>query len=99
MTTLTPYGTVEVLYEGADLKVWRIAKDAEEVDPSPTTLPREDFILVTEGRLRLEVGDEAVVLEPGDWFVIPAGKPFRGYRWPRDGERCIFLAVSLPDHA
>jgi hypothetical protein len=27
-------------------------------------------------------------------FVTPAGTPFRGYRWPRDGEPCLFLAVA-----
>ncbi|HSC49795.1 MAG TPA: hypothetical protein VLD16_05970 [Gaiellaceae bacterium] len=30
----------------------------------------------------------------GDAFVIPAAKPCRGYRWPRDGEPCLFLAVA-----
>ena len=27
-------------------------------------------------------------------FVIPAGTPFRGFRWPREGEPCLFLAIA-----
>ena len=35
------------------------------------------------------------MLHAGEVFVIPAGTPFRGYRWPREGdERCRFLAVA-----
>jgi mannose-6-phosphate isomerase-like protein (cupin superfamily) len=91
----SPYGTVEVLHAGPNLKVWRIEKDAEEVDPHLTSFPWEDFLFVVEGALKLEFADgEVVVLEAGDWYVIPAGSEFRGYRWPRDGGRCTFLAVT-----
>jgi hypothetical protein len=38
------------------------------------------------------------VLQAGELFVIPAGTPFRGYRWPREnGERCRFLSVAQAD--
>jgi mannose-6-phosphate isomerase-like protein (cupin superfamily) len=91
----TPYGTVEVLSEGEDVTVWRIRKDGEEVDPTLARADREDVLVVVEGALRLELeGREPVVLEAGEAYVIPAGTPFRGYRWPRDGAPCEFVAVA-----
>ena len=91
----TPYGSVEVLHEGDDLTAWTIYKDAEAVDPSLSVCDRDDLIYVVEGALRLELESrEPIVLSPGDLFVIPAGTPFRGYRWPRDGAPCRFLAVA-----
>jgi hypothetical protein len=50
----------------------------------------EDVDPVLEGR-------EPVVLAAGDAFVIPPGTHYRGYRWPRDGGPCQFLAVSAAD--
>lgn len=91
----TPYGSVEDVHAGSDLEAWWILKDGEEIEPGPAVMDRDDLLYVAEGSLRLELeGREPVVLEAGDVFVIPAGTPFRGYRWPRDGGPCRFLAVA-----
>jgi quercetin dioxygenase-like cupin family protein len=77
-----------------------IWKDAEEVDPALSVCDREDLLYVIRGSLRLELeGREPVVLAAGEAFVIPPGTRYRGYRWPRDGEPCQFLAVSTADAA
>ena len=95
MTRETPYGSVEDVHAGGDLEAWWILKDGEEIEPAPAVMDRDDLIYVAEGALRLELeGREPVVLETGDVFVIPAGTEFRGYRWPRAGGRCRFLAVA-----
>ena len=89
------YGSVGVVHAGTDLEAWWIWKDAEDVEPTRSVLDREDLLHVVRGSLRLELeGQEPVVLRAGEVFVIPAGTPFRGYRWPRDGEPCEFLAVA-----
>ena len=91
-----PYGSVEELHAGADLEAWWILKDDEEIEQGRAVMDRDDLLYVTEGSLRLELaGREPFVLHAGELFVIPAGTPFRGYRWPREsGERCRFLAVA-----
>jgi mannose-6-phosphate isomerase-like protein (cupin superfamily) len=95
----TPYGSVEEVYAGGDLEAWWILKENEEVEPGPAVMDRDDLLYVAEGWLRLELeGREPFVLHSGEAFVIPAGTPFRGYRWPREGtERCRFLAVAPAD--
>lgn len=91
----TPYGTVEAVHAGRDLDAWWIYKDDEELEPGPAVMDRDDLLYVAEGSLRLELEDrDPIVLEAGDVFVIPAGTRFRGYRWPRDGAPCRFLAVA-----
>jgi len=94
----TPYGSVGVLHASEDLKAWWIWKDEEDVDPAWKVNARDDFLYVVTGALKLELrGRGDVVLETGDSFVIRAGEPFRGYRWPRDGKSCLFVAVSPGD--
>ena len=91
----TPYGSVGVVHDGADLQAWWIWKDDEAIDPDWNALEREDLLYVIEGTLRLELeGEPPRDLTRGECFVIPAGRRFRGYRWPRDGEPCLFLAVT-----
>lgn len=91
----TPYGSVEKVHAGADLEAWWILKEDEEIEPGPAVLDRDDLLYVAEGSLRLELeGCEPFVLHAGELFVIPAGTPFRGYRWPREGGPCRFLAVA-----
>ena len=90
----SPYGAVGVLHAGPDLEAWWIWKDAEDVERALSVLDRDDLLYVVRGSLRLELeGSEPVVLRAGELHVIPAGTPFRGCRWPRDGEACLFLAV------
>lgn len=36
-------------------------------------------------------------MHAGELHVIPAGTRYRGYRWPRDGGPCTFLAVAAAD--
>jgi len=92
---MTPFGSVEVLHDGTVLTVWRIRKDGEEIDPALSVCDREDVLCVLKGSLRLErAGHDPIVLGEGDVFVIPPGVPFRGYRWPRDGGPCEFVAVA-----
>lgn len=94
-TRETPYGSVGVVHDGPELQAWWIAKDDEAIDPRWSAMPRDDLIYVIEGTLRLELeGEDPRDLAAGDCVVIPAGRRFRGYRWPRDGEPCLFLAVS-----
>jgi mannose-6-phosphate isomerase-like protein (cupin superfamily) len=94
-TEESPYGAVGVVHSGADLEAWWVSKDDEEVEPTLAVMDRDDLLYVIEGSLRLELqGHEGRVLRAGQLFVIPAGTPFRGYRWPRDGEPCLFLAVA-----
>lgn len=82
----TPYGSVGDLHLGRELRAWWIWKD------------QEDLLYVVRGSLRLELeGREPVVLRTGETFVIPPHVAFRGYRWPRDGEPCLFLAVAPAD--
>jgi mannose-6-phosphate isomerase-like protein (cupin superfamily) len=97
-TRATPYGSVDLFHEGADLDAWWISKDAEEIDGALSVCDREDFLYVARGTLRLELQGRAPIdVESGDTFVIPANVPFRGYRWPRDGGPCVFLAVAPAD--
>jgi mannose-6-phosphate isomerase-like protein (cupin superfamily) len=93
---LTPYGSVEDVHAGADLEAWWIVKEDEKIEPGLAVMDSDDLLYVAEGSLRLELeGREPLVLHVGELFVIPAGTPFRGFRWPRDGdERCRFLAVA-----
>lgn len=91
----SPYGSVGVVHSGTDLEAWWILKDDEKVEPVRAVMDREDLLYVIKGSLRLELGEgETRVLRSGEAFVIPAGTPFRGYRWPRDGAPCLFLAVA-----
>jgi mannose-6-phosphate isomerase-like protein (cupin superfamily) len=95
-TRETPFGSVGVVHAGAELQAWWIRKDDEAIDPSWSTMAHEDLLYVIEGTLRLVLeGEEPRDLAAGECFVIPPGKAFRGYRGPRDGEPCLFLAVSL----
>jgi mannose-6-phosphate isomerase-like protein (cupin superfamily) len=89
------YGSVGVVHSGEDLDAWWIWKDDEDVEPTLAVIDREDLLCVISGSLRLELeGHESRIVGPGQVAVIPAGTPFRGYRWPRDGEPCLFLAVA-----
>jgi mannose-6-phosphate isomerase-like protein (cupin superfamily) len=91
----TPFGSVGTLHASADLKAWWIWKEDEDVDPAWKLNTHDDFLYVVRGLLKLELrGHGDVVLEAGDSFVIPARMAFRGYRWPRDGGPCLFVAVS-----
>ena len=92
----TLYGSVEDAHAGADLEAWWVLKEDEEIEPGPAVMDRDDLLYVAEGSLRLELeGREPFVLHAGELFVIPAGTPFRGCRWPREnGGRCRFLAVA-----
>jgi mannose-6-phosphate isomerase-like protein (cupin superfamily) len=91
----SPYGAVGVLHSGSHLEAWWIWKDGEEVEPTLSVMDRDDLLYVVHGSLCLELeGREPAVLRAGELFVIPAGTPFRGHRWPRDGEPCLFLAVA-----
>ena len=97
--TETPYGSVGVLHASADLKAWWIWKDDEDVDPEWKVNTHDDFLYVVQGQLKLELrGLEEVVIGSGECCVIPAGTPFRGYRWPREASQpCLFIAVSPGD--
>ena len=97
-TRETPYGSVGVVHRGKDLQAWWIWKDDEEIDADWSEIPYEDLLYVIQGTLRLELEDEDPIdLAAGECFVIPAKHRFRGYRWPRDGGPCLFLAVGPPE--
>jgi mannose-6-phosphate isomerase-like protein (cupin superfamily) len=94
----SPWGAVGTIHSGADLEAWWICKDDEEVEPTLAVMDHDDLLYVIQGALRLELeGRESHVISAGQLYVIPAGVPFRGYRWPRDGEPCLFLAVAPAD--
>jgi mannose-6-phosphate isomerase-like protein (cupin superfamily) len=89
------FGSVGVVHSGEDLEAWWIWKDEEDLEPTFAVMDRDDLLFVIRGSLRLELESrESRVVRAGEVFVIPAGTPFRGYRWPRDGEPCLFLAVA-----
>jgi mannose-6-phosphate isomerase-like protein (cupin superfamily) len=89
------FGSVGVVHSGEDIEAWWICKDEEDLEPTLAAMDHEDLLFVIRGSLRLELeGRESCVTRAGEVFVIPAGTPFRGYRWPRDGEPCLFLAVA-----
>lgn len=91
----SPYGAVGVIHCGDDLNAWWIWKDEEVVEPACAVMNRDDLLYVIQGSLRLELhGGESRVIGAGQMYVIQANTPFRGYRWPRDGEPCLFLAVA-----
>jgi mannose-6-phosphate isomerase-like protein (cupin superfamily) len=91
----SPYGAVGAVHTGADLDAWWIWKDQEEIEPTLSVMDRDDLLYIIRGSLRLELqGQDPLLIAAGELFVIPAGTPFRGYRWPRDGEPCLFLAVA-----
>jgi mannose-6-phosphate isomerase-like protein (cupin superfamily) len=91
----SPFGVVGLIHEGTDLKAWWIWKDREEIEPTLAVMDHDDLIFIVQGSLRLELeGRDPIVLRAGDLFVIPAGTPFRGYRWPRESEPCQFVAVA-----
>jgi mannose-6-phosphate isomerase-like protein (cupin superfamily) len=93
----SPYGSVGLVHAGSDLTVWWIRKADEDIDPSWLVLDHEDFLYVVEGQLALELRDDpahTLVLSPGQACVVPPSTPMRGYRHPRDGPACVFLAVS-----
>jgi mannose-6-phosphate isomerase-like protein (cupin superfamily) len=91
----SPFGSVGVVHAGADLDAWWIWKDDEDLEPTRAVMDREDLLYIIKGSLKLELdGQESRIIDPGELFVIPAGTPFRGYRWPRDGEPCLFLAIA-----
>lgn len=94
------YGTAGVVHAGLDLNVWWIRKEDDEIEPTWLVLDREDVLYVVEGQLRLEFRDEperTCVLSAGECYVVPPDTPLRGYRYPRDGAPCLFLAVSPAD--
>jgi mannose-6-phosphate isomerase-like protein (cupin superfamily) len=89
------FGSVGVVHSGPDLSAWWIQKDDEDVEPTFAVTDHEDLLFVVAGSLRLELeGREDEIVKAGEVFVIPADTPFRGYRWPFDGEPCLFLAVA-----
>ena len=93
----TPYGRVAVVASQPEFEVAWIYKEDEPVDPSLSTMEVDDVIVVLQGGLKLELrGEEPhdIVLGPGDVFTIPAGVPFRGYRYPREQTQpTIFLGI------
>jgi len=54
----TPYGSVGVVHDGADLQAWWIWKDEEAIDPDWNALEREDLLYVIKRTLRLELEGE-----------------------------------------
>ena len=93
----TPYGRVAIVASHPGFEVAWIYKEQEPVDPSLSTMDVDDLIVVLQGGLKLELranDPQDVVLDPGGAFTIPAGVPFRGYRYPRDqAEPTIFIAI------
>jgi mannose-6-phosphate isomerase-like protein (cupin superfamily) len=92
----SPYGVVGVVHAGSDLEAWWVWKDDEDVEPTLAVMDHDDLLYVVQGSLRLELEgrDEPITLRAGEVHVIPANTPFRGYRWPRSGQPCLFLAVA-----
>jgi mannose-6-phosphate isomerase-like protein (cupin superfamily) len=93
----TPYGRGAMVASQPGFEIVWIYKDQEPVDPSLITMEVDDVIVILQGGLKLELRAEDpqdVILGPGDAFTIPAGIPFRGYRYPRDQiEPTVFIAV------
>lgn len=56
--------------------------------------PQDEWVILLEGRARLEMGGQTHDLGPGDWLFIPARTPHRVLAtWPEPA--CMWLAVHL----
>ena len=78
--------------------VW-VSKDAEAIDSRWFSLPTVDLLLVIQGKLRVDFRDRklrSLVLEPGDFMLLPPRVECRAYRWPRNSRRATVFAAIYP---
>ena len=89
-----PEELVETLAESGSVRIERIVSTGHA---SPEGFwydqPRPEFVLVLQGRARLEFDDgEALDLEPGAWADIPAHRRHR-VAWTAPDEPTVWLAI------
>ena len=74
----------------------RIERILSSPVPNPTEYDQahDEWVLLLEGRARLELDGEPRDLGPGDWLFIPARTPHRVLAtWPEP--HCLWLAVHM----
>ena len=89
-----PEELVETLAESGSVRIERIVSTGHA---SPEGFwydqPRPEFVLVLQGRARLEFEDgESLALEPGAWVDIPAHRRHR-VAWTAPDEPTVWLAI------
>ncbi len=77
---------VVATYNGNDIMVVKFEGEFPFHDHSDT----DDFFLVIEGEVMLDVGDETHVLRPGELFVVPKGVRHR----PRSAREAKVLLIE-----
>jgi quercetin dioxygenase-like cupin family protein len=55
--------------------------------------PHEQIGYVVSGKIRMEIGDQEVIFEPGDSYAIPGGTPHSGFAV--DGD-CVVVDIFNP---
>jgi transcriptional regulator with XRE-family HTH domain len=68
--------TDEAAAGGLEVSIVTVAPGAAREPAVLRTEPGERFVHVVAGALRLTVGAEEVVLDPGDSFTVPPGEPY-----------------------
>ena len=86
----------EDLLQCGRVRIERILSSAAP-EPRVYDQPQDEWVLLLEGRARLELDGRPLDLGPGDWLFIPARTPHRVLAtWPEP--RCLWLAVHMhPD--
>ena len=89
-----PEELVETLAESDSVRIERIVSTGHA---SPEGLwydqPRAEFVLVLQGRARLDFDDgESLELAPGGWVDIPAHRRHR-VAWTSPDEPTVWLAI------
>jgi bis(5'-nucleosidyl)-tetraphosphatase len=80
----------ELLSQGR-LRIERIVSSSEP-EPTPYDQPQDEWVLLLEGRARIELDGEPLELRPGDWVFIPAHTRHRVLSTSPQ-PRCLWLAV------
>lgn len=92
-----PNELVETLAESGAVRIERIVSTGHaSPDGFWYDQPGREFVLVVQGRARLEFDDgEALDLNPGSWVDLP---PHRRHRvaWTDPDEPTVWLAVHSP---
>lgn len=83
----------EDLLRCGQVRIERILSSAE-IEPRWYDQAQDEWVLLVEGRARLEMDGQARELAPGDWLFIPARTPHRVLAaWPEP--HCVWLAVHM----
>lgn len=88
-----PQELTETIARAAHVRIERIVS-LGQASPSDFwyAQPEHEFVLLLQGAARLQIEDEVLELEPGDWIDIPARQKHR-VEWTTPDEPTVWLAV------